>query len=330
MTIGNRDDELRDFKTQINLVDFAISYGYEIDRGKSTKRETVLRHDAHDKILVTQGEDNHWVYCSVHNQQNKGTIVDLVQSLEQCNLGEARKILRRWNGFSPAQERARTVEPRAAEQKKSSEEILAYLKRYKSLVESEYLVSRGIDSATLNDPLFAGQIIKGYEGAALFPHRNLSGVCGYEIKKPGFTGFAEGATKSFWRSNIPEQVDVIAVVESGIEALSHFQAKRPSNTLYFSTAGNWSKDVDGLLLAAIQKYRASNPDLAVWAAFNNDAGGDRQAQRLKELAQQVEFQNVKFDQPPQREQDWNDVVRDIKKKHSTQQVRSNERVLIRQ
>jgi len=334
MKIRNREDELRDFKTKINLVDFAVSYKYEVDKEKSTKREITLRHATQDKIIVAKAEDGHWVYWSVHSQQNKGTVIDLVQAIENCNMGEARKILRRWSGLSPsaADQRTHTVEPKATESKKSSDEILAYLKRYKPLTESEYLVSRGIDAATLNDPLFAGQIIKGYESAVLFPHRNMSGVCGYEIKKPGFTGFAENATKSFWRSNIPARVDAIAIVESGIEALSHYQAKRPANTLYFSTAGNWSKDVDGLLMAAVQKYRALNPDLVVLAAFNNDVGGDRQAERLQDIAQQIEFKNVQFEQPSERGEDWNDVVNSIKKKLSTnqQQVLSHERVLIRE
>jgi hypothetical protein len=330
MTIGNRDDELRNFKANIDLVDFAISYGYAIDKEKSTKREVVMRHDAHDKIVVAKAEDGHWVYWSVHSERNRGTVIDLVQSIENCNMGEARKILRRWSGLSPEASQRTYVAEKSSAPLKSSAEILAYLKRYKLLTESEYLTNRGIDTATLNDPVFAGQIIKGYQGAVIFPHRDIDGICGYEIKKDGFTGFAENAKKSFWRSNIPAQVDSITVVESGIEALSHYQANKPTNTLYISTSGNWRKDVDPLLQAIIKKYQTLNPDLVIRAAFNNDSGGDMQVSRLKAIAQQVEFQNVLIDQPAARGEDWNDVVRDIKKKHVNQQVMTNERVLVRQ
>jgi len=47
----NQDSELDAFKREIDLCQFAVSLGYEIDRHESWRGSTVLRRDA-EKIVV--------------------------------------------------------------------------------------------------------------------------------------------------------------------------------------------------------------------------------------------------------------------------------------
>ena len=92
------DPELDRFKTEINLVDFAGSRGYAIDNRESWKGSIVMRSGG-DKIIVSKRGAN-WGYYSVKNN-SKGDVIDLVQFLDGCTLGEARKTLRAWSGAPP-------------------------------------------------------------------------------------------------------------------------------------------------------------------------------------------------------------------------------------
>lgn len=58
-------------------------------------------------------------------------------------------------------------------------------------------------------------------GNAVFPHFDLDGLCGYEIKNRGFTGFARGGAKGLWLSNAQDGDNRLIFAESAIDALSH-------------------------------------------------------------------------------------------------------------
>ena len=56
----NQDSELDAFKREIDLRQFAVSLGYEIDRRESWRGSTVLRRGA-DKIVVKRSGNGHYV-----------------------------------------------------------------------------------------------------------------------------------------------------------------------------------------------------------------------------------------------------------------------------
>ena len=74
----NRDSELDAFKREIDLRQFAVSLGYEIDRRESWRGSTVLRRDA-DKIVVKRNDNGHYVFFSVRDDRDNGTVIDLLQ-----------------------------------------------------------------------------------------------------------------------------------------------------------------------------------------------------------------------------------------------------------
>jgi len=74
----NQDSELDAFKREIDLREFAVSLGYEIDRRESWRGSTVLRRGA-DKIVVKRNGNGHYVFFSVRDDRDNGTVVDLLQ-----------------------------------------------------------------------------------------------------------------------------------------------------------------------------------------------------------------------------------------------------------
>jgi len=91
-------DELEDFKTTINLSEYAASEGYCIDRRASSRNSVAIRHASGDKIVIARGQDNHWMYFSVRDDTDNGTLIDFVQNRKGCKLGGVRQELRPWVG----------------------------------------------------------------------------------------------------------------------------------------------------------------------------------------------------------------------------------------
>ena len=67
----NARDELDGFKREIDLREFALSLGYEIDKRESWRGSTVLRRGG-DKIVVKRNSNGHYVYFSVRDDRDNG------------------------------------------------------------------------------------------------------------------------------------------------------------------------------------------------------------------------------------------------------------------
>ncbi|MFI5106977.1 MAG: hypothetical protein ACHP79_18795, partial [Terriglobales bacterium] len=93
----NQNGELNAFKREIDLREFAVSLGYEIDRRESWRGSTVLRRRA-DKIVVKRNGNGHYVFFSVRDDRDNGTVIDLLQRRQNLSLSAVRQILRPWIG----------------------------------------------------------------------------------------------------------------------------------------------------------------------------------------------------------------------------------------
>src|ERR1700730_5462155 len=93
----NPDSELDVFKREIDLRQFAVSLGYELDRRESWRGSTVLRSGG-DKIVVKRNGNGHYVFFSVRDDSDHGTVIDFLQRREDLSLGAVRQILRPWIG----------------------------------------------------------------------------------------------------------------------------------------------------------------------------------------------------------------------------------------
>jgi hypothetical protein len=92
------DDELEAFKTNINLTEFAASLGYEMDRRESSRNSVIMRHSSGDEIVVARGLDHHWIYFSVRDDSDSGSIIDFIQNRTGDSFGQIRQKLRPWVG----------------------------------------------------------------------------------------------------------------------------------------------------------------------------------------------------------------------------------------
>ena len=94
----NRVDELERFKSRINLTEYMAAQGYQLDKTESSRHSVVMRSLGDDKLIVAKGQDGHWVYFSVRDEADNGSIIDFVQRRQGLNLGQVRRELRLWIG----------------------------------------------------------------------------------------------------------------------------------------------------------------------------------------------------------------------------------------
>src|SRR5579872_3982654 len=76
------------------------SQGYVLDRKESWSGAAVMRHADGDKVIMKRDTDGHYVYFSVRNDGDCGTIIDFAQQRLRLSLGDFRKELRPWIGRS--------------------------------------------------------------------------------------------------------------------------------------------------------------------------------------------------------------------------------------
>src|SRR4051812_14489178 len=93
-----RDTELELFKRRINLTEYAAGHGYCLVRDKRGRTSVVMENTTGDKVVLARDVDGHWIYFSVHNDADNGSIVDFVQNRQGGSLGDVRKELRPWIG----------------------------------------------------------------------------------------------------------------------------------------------------------------------------------------------------------------------------------------
>jgi hypothetical protein len=85
------DRELETFKNGIDLRAYAASHGYSLDAKESWRGSAVMRHAAGDKIIIKRDADGHYVYFSVREDSDHGTIIDFVRHRLGLSLGAVRK-----------------------------------------------------------------------------------------------------------------------------------------------------------------------------------------------------------------------------------------------
>jgi hypothetical protein len=295
-------DELNRFKSEIDLTSYAASRGYRVDRRESSRSCVVMRHPTtDDKIIVSRGEhDRHWIYFSVRDARDHGTIVDFVQRRDGGSLGAVRRELAPWIGGertaiapeSYVSAVARKVTDRAA--------VARAFEQARAVSNSRYLNLRAIRPEILGSERFAGTFREDRRRNVLFPHRDQAGLAGFESKNHGWTSYSAGGVRALWWSNMLPDDRQLVLVESAIDALSFHQAHGAPRARYASTAGTLSERQRGLIREALQ---ASPPALTVVLAFDRDAAGDKLAEQVQALAKRSFTRAC-----PPSGKDWNEYL----------------------
>jgi hypothetical protein len=304
------DSELDDFKRKIDLRQFAVSLGYEIDRRESCRGSTVLRHGG-DKIVVKRNGNGHYVFFSVRDDRDNGTIIDFVQRRQRRSLGAVRQILRPWIG-RPAAELP--LLPRLDPAGPDRIRMENAYRRMHEAPQHPYLENeRYLPAALLRAPRFVGRVRIDRRGNAVFPHFDLGGLCGYEIKNRHYTGFASGGRKGLWLSHWRPDDQHLVLAESAIDALSHAALfpDAENKTCYASLGGRPSSNQRILLEAIVAKLPANSE---VVAAFDADGAGRMLVEIAGAAVQAVADRKERTDlifrsHLPEREgEDWSQVL----------------------
>ena len=300
------DEELDAFKSRIDLREYAATLGYQLDRRESSRCSSIMRNAAGDKVVIKRnGGTGHFIYFSVRDDRDNGTIIDFVANRKRLSFGYLRKELRPWIGRSAASLPLFTPlhpapKDRAAVDRDYSRMKLAGRHPY---LEQE----RRIPPSLLSSPRFVGRVRIDEHGNAVFPHFDLLGLCGFEKKNRGFTGFATGGTKGLWESHDLPDDRCLMVAESAIDALSYAALFPDSRARYRSIGGQLNDQQPALIRAAIMDL----PDGSeVIAATDNDDAGRKLAAMIEKAATDVKRPTIAFRThlPATPGADWNETL----------------------
>jgi len=266
------DSEIERFKTDIDLRAYAAGHGYELDRKESWRGSSVMRHPAtDDKVIIKRSSDGHYIYFSVRQDDDNGSIIDFVQKRMHLSLGAVRKELRPWIG----QHATPSPFPDLPKTSKDRIRVETEFARMRDALRHPYLENeRGIPARSLEDPRFAGRIRIDTRGNAVFPHEDRLGLCGFEIKNSGFTGFSAGGTKALWLSHeLPDDAQLV-FCESAIDALSYAVLFPDPRTRFASIGGQLNPTQPELIRAAVARMPLNSK---IVSAMDADAEGARLA-----------------------------------------------------
>ncbi|MDD2754438.1 MAG: DUF3991 and TOPRIM domain-containing protein [Methanothrix sp.] len=300
------DNELQRFKTEINLSEFSASLGYALDKRASSRNSAVMRHANGDKIIVARSEGSgDWIYFSVRDDRDNGTIIDFLQNRSALNLGQVRKRLREWLGTARPSLQSNLFIQELLPLSRDRSIVLKAWEKAKDCLSLPYLTSRGIGPDVLALDRFAGCVRVDQCNNALFPHYDNEGLCGYEIKNKGFTGFAPGGMKGLWSSRIRENDNQLILVESAIDAFSYHILHGIDRTRYASTGGKLNPRQPGLIRDAVGKM---SEDALILIAFDHDEGGEKIAEEVRAIVfQERKTKRVVPDVGTGK--DWNEMLK---------------------
>lgn len=302
------DDELERFKTEINLTAYmADEYGYTIDRKESSRNSAVMRHHNSDKLIVARDHDGHWIYFSVRDDRDNGSIIDFIQHQQPCSLGYVRQALRIWTGSARPKAEPETYAPKLERTNRDRLAVMAEFSRMKQAGNHPYLEQeRFIPPDILKSPRFAGKIHIDSRNNAIFAYYDLTGLCGLEMKNRNFTGFSKGGTKGLWFSVAMKGDTRLVFAESAIDALSYHALHPNEHARYASTGGEMNPAQPELIRKAIEKMPV---DAEIIIATDADPAGRELAGRIRQIAQEAGRHNVICHEPAEEGSDWNDQLR---------------------
>lgn len=299
------DLELESFKSRIDLRAYAAGQGYQLDRKASWTGSSVMRNNAGDKVIIKRGADGHYLYFSVRSDDDNGSIIDFVQHRLRLSLGAVRKELRPWLGVAPV---AVPVFPALPKTARDRLKVETEFGKMQEACRHPYLeTARCIPAAVLELERFAGRVRIDARGNAVFPHFDSEGLCGYEIKNSGFTGFAAGGSKGLWFSHVLPDDNHLVFCESAIDALSHAALFPDELARYASIGGQVNPAQPELIRQAATRMPAGSE---IVSAMDADKDGAKLAGIVRQAVDLTGRADLRFTvQEPFGFKDWNDQLR---------------------
>lgn len=294
------------FKSEINLTQYAAAIGYEIDRKNSTKASVKMKNGC-DTVIISK-RNAVWVYFSPVDDRDNGTIINFVQNRTGKSLPEVGAELQSWIGGGVSLPQAKSYVREVEEQEYDPARVEKIFKKCRAVKNHAYLEGRGLSQGVLSSPRFAGRIYADRYGNVAFPHYNGKDICGLELKNADKALFVRGSEKTFWRSNCKQGDDTLVIGEAVIDVVSHAMLFPNETSVYAATGGGMSPDQEDILKSCVQGFKSLK---TVILAMDNDQGGERLTQKIKNILEKCGFSGeIVCHSPETQGQDWNNVLKD--------------------
>ena len=292
-------------KKELNLVDLVLNLGYQHNRAKSGL--TLEKGKFHvfdyrgnpnlDQVIIYKAPSGDYLYFNRADDRDKGSVIDFLKNrIEHPRIAGIRASAgknvwgsvidnaRRFLHVPVAQRPVSPVFQQAMTPVQRGDQYVPdFLLKTTPLTDMRYLNARGLTNETLTNSCFEGRILNHvHEGTGkngqpytfvntAFPQLYKEKIVGLEIKAQSFRGQAADSLNSsaLWLSSIGAKTNTLVVAESAIDALSHYQLKQPTNTLYASTSGQLTDNK----VAEIRRLITNHHLKTVKPAFDNDVEG---------------------------------------------------------
>jgi hypothetical protein len=307
MQLPPREPELNfnQVKKDINLVDLVLTLGYEHNRQKSGP--TLEKGKFHvfdyrgkaqlDQVIIYKAPTGDYMYFNRADDRDKGTVIDFLKNrienpridgitatpgknIWASVIDNARRFL---NLPEPQRRVSPQLQQSIAPVQRGDQYVPDFLQKTTPLTDTRYLNSRGLTNETLTNSCFAGRLLNHvHEGVSktgqpykfvntAFPQVYNDKIVGLEIKAQGFRGQAADSLNSsaLWLSNATPKTHTLLVMESAIDALSHYQLKQPNNAMYASTSGQLTDNK----VTEIRRLITNQNLKTVKLGFDNDVDG---------------------------------------------------------
>jgi len=281
-----KENKTETFKKDINLVEYASNFGFEIDKKKSGKYEVVMKNE-NDTISITKKPNDHYVFNSFESQKG-GTIIDFYKEYVNDKkvywqqLNDLEKYHKNPKSDIKYTMSKATGEVYAAQQEWSN---------YRDIkLDNSYLTQeRKIDPTTLE--IFKDTIKQDTKNNICFIHKNYEidenymkiDTCGIERKNSNFKGHT--GKKGLWGKDIGDSNEIF-LFESPLDAMSYYELNKKDG-MYVSLGGSPSekqlKDLEQIV-----KYTKRN----ITTMFDNDTHkeknkGQELSNKIKQFLSQL-------------------------------------------
>lgn len=295
-------------KQQVNLTHYAAAMGYEIDRKRTTRSSVAMRLGSADKVIISKrGGD--WVYCSVFDNRDRGSIFDFIRHRTGKSLPEIGKELQGWMDGHTALPEAGRYMRHMIERKPDPARISRIFRNCQIARDHAYLKTRGIDGAVLTSSRFYERIFQDRFGHAVFPHYKKGYMCALELKGDDTGLFVRGSEKTFWRSNLYAGDNTLVIAEAAIDAISYHILFGLTDAFYMASCGGLSPLQSAILPQMLKRIKQLE---SIIIATDNNTGGDKLAGQLESVISNAGYKNfIKRHSPDKRGQDWNNVLNEM-------------------
>lgn len=263
-------------------------------------QQRILLYDGTKQVKTQEGTTEiikeKAFYKNCDRLEDKGDLFQFIKNRIEGNSARAVfNLLNKHDFYNKAIEWKSAVEINYAYFKKASTITKPFQKEdysnLRSITEDiqnkipHFLETRGIDNEILLSSKFKDRVyvydhtdsFNRVHKNILFPKFENQELKGAEIKPTKGKGYCFGRDELLWCSNKPDKVDKILIVESALNAISHYQLFKVenTNTWYFSTNGNFYESRIDHLLKQVELNEIDIYSAPIVMATDNDFDGSK-------------------------------------------------------